>query len=317
MSTETLEKPRESVVGEPVVGEPVVGEPVVGESVVGESVVGESVVGGPVVGATGLPEPPLPAPPLAAPNSELPTPNSAVAAPNSELPTPRRAELPSSALLSSALLATRPPKMDIGVLGQVDELSPEEYMALLINEEILSTAYKNSIDAGLALVAIRDGKLYRYEYRTFPDYYRGKWQLDKSRVHYLTSTAELHRAITAGTELPIPQYASQLRPLIGLNDEQARLAWKYAVDHAGGRKLTHGRVRAAVMELKVRPEAGVKHAESRRERMERRQQLTQTMTDLLQLIIMHKPYEELVQKASALDQHVRFFFPPARKRTKN
>jgi hypothetical protein len=33
------------------------------------------------------------------------------------------------------------------------------------------------------------------------------------------------------------------------------------------------------------------------------------MADLLELIVMRKPYEELEQKASLLDQQMRFFFP--------
>jgi hypothetical protein len=50
-------------------------------------------------------------------------------------------------------------------------------------------------------------------------------------------------------------------------------------------------------------------AAARRERAERRQQLTQTIDQLLELILRRKPHEELVKKASLFDQHVRFFFP--------
>src|ERR1051326_6892801 len=63
----------------------------------------------------------------------------------------------------------QPPKLDIGCLGTIEQLSQEEYVALLTNEQILKDAYQGSIDIGLALVEIRDRTLYRMEYLSFPD----------------------------------------------------------------------------------------------------------------------------------------------------
>ena len=51
-------------------------------------------------------------------------------------------------------------------------------------------------------------------------------------------------------------------------------------------------------ELQLKPEPKAQKIEVRRERAERRQQLTQAMAE----------------KASVLDQHLRFFFQKARKR---
>jgi hypothetical protein len=43
--------------------------------------------------------------------------------------------------------------------------------------------------------------------------------------------------------------ASELRPLIGLSQEQVQLAWERAAQNAGGRKITAQMVKAAVKEL--------------------------------------------------------------------
>jgi hypothetical protein len=100
-----------------------------------------------------------------------------------------------------------------------------------------------------------------------------------------------------------------MRPLLGLAKEQVRLAWERAAKMARGGKITERLVRGAVVELEFKAEGNAEGMEERRERAERRQQLTQAMADLLELIVMRKPYEELVLKASLLDQQVRFFFP--------
>jgi hypothetical protein len=203
-------------------------------------------------------------------------------------------------------------ELDMGSIAKVDYLTPEEEIALLTNEQIIADEFRSHIDVGLALVDVRTRRLYRMDYGTFTDYYRNKWHLETGRVHYLIGIAEAHQAITTAGDLPKPEYAAQLRPLIGLKVEAVRQAWSLAVQKTGGRKLLPRLVQAAVIELKLRAETQAKQNEVRRERAQRRQELTQTMDQLLELIIMRKPHEELVQKASLLDQHVRFFFPKDR-----
>ena len=203
----------------------------------------------------------------------------------------------------------QPPKLDVGAIGTVEELSPEEYLALLTHEKIIGDEFKNSIDVGLALIEIRDRRLYRREHSGFGEYYQMKWRFDKKKVYFLTATAEVHKSITTATNLASPDFAFQMRPLFGLATEEVRLAWEHAAKMARGGKITERLVRGAVVELEFKPEGNEEGMKERRERAERRQQLTRAMADLLELIVMRKPYEELEQKASLLDQQMRFFFP--------
>jgi hypothetical protein len=208
-----------------------------------------------------------------------------------------------------AAVPPQPPKLSVGALGKVEELPSDEYLALLTQEEILGDEFKNSINVGLALLEIRDRRLYRMDYLTFDEYYQKKWHFEKRRVYFLTATAEVYRSITTATNLPIPGCAFEMRPLLGLTRDQVRLAWEQAANRARGGKITQRLVRAAVVELQFKPERNADRLKVRGERAERRQQLSQAMDDLLELIVTRKPYEELVEKASLLDQQVRFFFP--------
>jgi hypothetical protein len=213
-------------------------------------------------------------------------------------------------------LPPQPPELDVGALGTVEELSAEDYLALLTNEQIIRDEFRNSIDVGLALIEIRDRRLYRIEFGSFAEYYVKKWRFDKRKVYFLTATAEVHRAITTGTNLPLPEYASQMRPLLGLTPDQVRLAWEHAAQEAGTGPITPRRVRAAVVELQFKAEENAERTKERQARAQRRQQLSQAMADLLERIVRRRPYEELVQTASLLDQQVRFFFPKRPKRVK-
>ena len=119
----------------------------------------------------------------------------------------------------------------------------------------------------------------------------------------------MYRALSKEIQLPAPEYAAVLRPLIGLTPEQVRTAWEHATKLANGGRITTQLVRAAAAALQFRPEAREKSLALRQARAQRRQQLTQTMADLLQMIVLRKPYEDLAPAASLLDQHLRFFFP--------
>jgi hypothetical protein len=73
-------------------------------------------------------------------------------------------------------------------------------------------------------------------------------------------------------------------------------------------------VQTAAKVVRAAPGPEAKQAEKRREQLERRRQVRDLMSQLLELIIRHRPYEELIQIAAALDGQIRFFFPPPRKR---
>jgi hypothetical protein len=115
-------------------------------------------------------------------------------------------------------------------------------------------------------------------------------------------------------DVPKPQFEAHLRPLAGLPPEQVRQAWQLAARKAPKGVITARVVRAALAELKSAQDNRAAVLEVRHERSRRRQQLRETMTELLQLIMSKAAHDVLIQKAAAIDSHIRYFFPKQRKR---
>lgn len=119
-----------------------------------------------------------------------------------------------------------------------DEVTEYETLELKI-EAGLKTFY----EVGDALLAIRDGKLYREEYGTFEDYCEKKWQMKRNYANKLIASAETLNAL--GTIVPkdeLPKNEGQMRALNSFDAELqpaiVRLANGYA--KATGKPVTAG-----------------------------------------------------------------------------
>lgn len=66
-------------------------------------------------------------------------------------------------------------------------LSKREAMDLLVAEEIIEKHQKSFLEVGAALVAIKDGRLYRSEYKTFEEYVCSRWGWTRQRAYQLIS----------------------------------------------------------------------------------------------------------------------------------
>ncbi len=123
-----------------------------------------------------------------------------------------------------------------------DEVTEYEMLELKI-EAGLKTFY----EVGDALLAIRDGKLYREEYGTFEDYCQQKWQIPRRQAYRLMESAEVvHRIenenVSHGTQTPLPANERQARALTSFDPEIqpaiVRLANGYA--KSTGKPVTAG-----------------------------------------------------------------------------
>lgn len=70
-------------------------------------------------------------------------------------------------------------------------LTTEEKDALGEHELTISQGIHAFVAVGQALLAIRDGKLYRADYKTFEDYCRQRWDFGRSRAYRLMEAAEV------------------------------------------------------------------------------------------------------------------------------
>ena len=119
-------------------------------------------------------------------------------------------------------------------------LTTDERDSLADQEKIIHRGLRTFVEVGNALMAIRDNRLYREEFRSFDNYLEARWKLSRSHVSRLISGAavasELLRIgnISDAVPLPAPTALSQVVPYIGLEPDAQRQAYAAAVQASGG-----------------------------------------------------------------------------------
>lgn len=115
-------------------------------------------------------------------------------------------------------------------------LTPRESEDLRQLEARIGSGLGSFVQVGLALLEVRDRKLYRDTYPTFETYLSARWGLGRSRAYQLMGAAGVAVGLaSAHTTVDVePQRESQLRPLVGLTPEQQVGAWAEAT--AGGKQ---------------------------------------------------------------------------------
>ena len=125
-----------------------------------------------------------------------------------------------------------------------EQLTLVELDRLTELEAIVEQGLQTFVEVGLALLAIRDERLYRQTHGTFVDYLAERWQMSESQGYRLIDAGRVAELIS-----PIGEIANeaQARELVPLLDDEAELldTWReLRAEH--GDKLTAEKVRAAV-----------------------------------------------------------------------
>lgn len=133
--------------------------------------------------------------------------------------------------------------------GAETTMTEAERRKLLECEETIRRGWKNFIEAGEALLTIRDQKLYREHYVSFEEYHRRVWQYQKSQVYRLMDAAKVVRVLSPLGEVALPTCEAQVRPLVALlSSDGSKIAttWKQALEEAADRPVTARLVRQYV-----------------------------------------------------------------------
>lgn len=120
-------------------------------------------------------------------------------------------------------------------------------------EHVIEKGLRTFVDVGLALVEIRNRRLFQVAgYSTFEAYCRERWGFQASRARQLIGAAETVTTVTA-TGLPAPDNERQARALARLRDDPEAMttAWSHARESAEehGRPVTTADVEQAVRDL--------------------------------------------------------------------
>jgi hypothetical protein len=128
-----------------------------------------------------------------------------------------------------------------------DSIDKTDNKKLLALEETIEEGLRIFADVGSALLQIRDGKLYRADFKTFEEYCQEKWGMERAHAYRLIDSAKVVENLKSspiGDKLEPPTTEAQTRPLALLAPEQQVEAWQEATEKAPkGEKPTGGLVK--------------------------------------------------------------------------
>jgi hypothetical protein len=139
-------------------------------------------------------------------------------------------------------------------LAKKDALSPTERKAFTkceaIIDEGMRTIGEKMFDVGQALIEVREGKLYKADFKTFAEYCSAKLNISRSYANYLASAAAVRTNLATMVD-DLPANERQVRPLLTLKTSEEKLqAWQAALDAAGDQPVTEAHVRHAVDQIR-------------------------------------------------------------------
>jgi len=113
----------------------------------------------------------------------------------------------------------------------VNDLTKPERIQLEELETVISNGIQTFAEVGNALLAIREAKLYRAEYKTFELYCKEKWGFTDRRARMIIAASETVETI-GKTGTIVPKSEAVARPLTKLPASEQPAAWKAATDKA-------------------------------------------------------------------------------------
>ncbi|MCB0205745.1 MAG: hypothetical protein KDH89_13065 [Anaerolineae bacterium] len=133
-----------------------------------------------------------------------------------------------------------------GLFGVIEALTVPELNRRTELETTIERGLQTFVDVGLALMEIRDTRLYRADYGTFEDYCRERWGWTRQRANQLIASADVVSNLEMTTIVVKPSTESQARPLAPLSPDLQRDVWREAVDTAPNGKVTAAHVQGVV-----------------------------------------------------------------------
>jgi phage N-6-adenine-methyltransferase len=122
-------------------------------------------------------------------------------------------------------------------------LTVTEQDRLAMCEEVIEQGLATFVDVGMALLEVRDSRLYRLAYPTFEAYCEARWNMSRKRAYDLTFAAQVVQSLSPIGDIRMPTNEAQARELRGLNPDEQREVWQAAVETAPNGKVTAAHVR--------------------------------------------------------------------------
>jgi hypothetical protein len=141
------------------------------------------------------------------------------------------------------------------------QLTTAERAALAGHEAVIEAGRKTFVAVGQALIAVREGKLYREQADTFDGYCSVRWGFTRRHATQLMEAADVVGEVSVESEkgeplVPVPENERQARALADAPKGERAAVWREAVDTApkgsdGKPKVTAKHVEKVVAKRKV------------------------------------------------------------------
>lgn len=161
---------------------------------------------------------------------------------------------------------------------QLVMMTEMEISELNQHEAVIERGLQTFVEVGNALLAIRDGRLYRADFGTFEEYCAVRWGFTQRHSNRLIAAAEVvnnvggrignnhENPVPIG---PIPENEAQARPLTKIEPEKQPEVWQQIVDTAPNGKVTGRHAQTVVDEYtQPKPPATNGHAPFHEEQAE-------------------------------------------------
>lgn len=140
--------------------------------------------------------------------------------------------------------------LDVTEITATDKMTPAEARHFKSLESRIERGLQTFREVGMALMEIRDSRLYRMTHETFEAYCLDRWHLERGRANQLLGAAEVVKALGEDDGLTNEAQARELVPLVHSDPEAARKVW--AEVQKAGKPITAEVIREAVR-AKVAP----------------------------------------------------------------
>ncbi len=135
----------------------------------------------------------------------------------------------------------------MSITTEITAMTWEENVELDSHEEVIRKGLETFQAVGAALVAIRDGRLYRISHATFETYCQDRWSISRPQSYRLMAASEVAENLSPlGDTVPPLTNERQARALSKLEPEQQREAWVEAVATAPNGVVTAAHVQEVV-----------------------------------------------------------------------
>lgn len=120
-------------------------------------------------------------------------------------------------------------------------LTKSETKRLAAFETMIERGFKSFVESGKALAVVRDDRLYRESYKTFDDYCKDRWGLERTHAHRLIESAEVVNRIVdnllsidnkfeSTAPVQVPANVGQTRELAKAPVEEQAEVWEEVVE---------------------------------------------------------------------------------------